>query len=71
MGVPKLKASGLKWIKGFHLVAVACWIGGAVSLILLYFLKDGIVDGHELYGINRSIHHVDISVVVIPGASSI
>lgn len=44
----KLKSSGLKWLKGFHLVMVACWIGWAVSLILLYFLKDGIANGHEL-----------------------
>ena len=35
----KLKAKGLKWLKGFHLIAVASWVGGAVALILLYFLK--------------------------------
>ena len=33
----KLKANGLKWLKGFHLIAVSCWVGGAVTLILLYF----------------------------------
>lgn len=64
----KLKAKGLKWLKSFHLIAVSCWIGGAVSLILLYFIKAGVNDGGILYGINRSIHHVDIAVVVIPGA---
>ena len=64
----KLKAKGSRWLKSFHLVAVSCWIGGAVSLILLYFIKAGINDGGTLYGINRSIHHVDIAVVVIPGA---
>jgi len=64
----KLKAKGLKWLKGFHLIAVSCWIGGAVSLIFLYFLKDGVDDGGVLYGINQSIHHVDMAVVVIPGA---
>ncbi len=37
----KLTAKGLKWLKGFHLIAAACWIGGAVSLLALYFLKDG------------------------------
>ena len=66
--MPKLSAKGLKWLKGFHLVAVSCWIGGGVSLILLYFLKNGVEDGNILYGINQSIHHVDIAVVVIPGA---
>jgi uncharacterized membrane protein len=64
----KLNAKGLRWLKGFHLVTVACWVGGAVSLILLYFLKDGVSDGGALYGINQSIHHVDTFVVVIPGA---
>ena len=64
----KLKAKGLKWLKGFHLITVSCWLGGGVSLILLYFLKNGVNDGNVLYGINQSIHHVDIAVVVIPGA---
>ena len=64
----QLKANGLRWLKGFHLIAVACWLGGAVSLLLLYFLKSGVADGGVLYGINRSIHHVDMAVVVVPGA---
>ena len=66
--MPKLSARGLKWLKGFHLIAVSCWVGGGVALILLYFLKNGVTDGSELYGINKSIHHVDMAVVVIPGA---
>jgi uncharacterized membrane protein len=64
----KLSPKGIKWLKGFHLLAVASWIGGAVSLLALYFLKIGITDGSVLYGINRSIHHVDMNIVVIPGA---
>lgn len=39
----KLKAKGLKWLKGFHLIAVCCWVGGGVSLLMLYFLKDEFV----------------------------
>jgi uncharacterized membrane protein len=64
----KLKAKGLKWLKGFHMIAVSCWVGGAVSLLLLYFLKDSVTDGGVLYGINQAIHHVDMAVIVIPGA---
>jgi len=64
----KLGTRGTKWLKGCHLLAVCCWIGGAISLLLLYFLKNDIADGGVLYGINRSIHHVDMAVVVIPGA---
>jgi len=66
--MPKLKAKGLQWLKGFHLLAVSCWIGVAVSLISLYFLKKPVTDGAVLYGINQSIHHVDMSIVVVPGA---
>lgn len=66
--MPKLKANGLKWLKGFHLIAVSCWIGGGIALILLYFLKKGVADGNVLYGINQSLHHVDMGVVVYPGA---
>ncbi|MFH1912771.1 MAG: DUF2269 family protein [Pseudomonadota bacterium] len=57
-----------KWLKGLHLLAVACWVGGGVSLLMLYFLKGGVDDGGVLYGMNRAIHHVDMAVVVIPGA---
>jgi uncharacterized membrane protein len=64
----KLKSKRLTWLKCFHLIAVSCWVGGAVSLMLLYFLKSGVTDGGVLYGINQSIHHVDKMVVVIPGA---
>jgi uncharacterized membrane protein len=66
--MPKLTPKGLKWLKGFHMLAVSCWIGGAISLLSLYFLKHGVTDGSELFGINRGIHHVDMTIVVIPGA---
>ncbi len=64
----KLGANGLRWLKGFHLIAVSCWVGAIVVLMLLYFLKKGVTDGGVLYGINQSIHHADIWVVVTPGA---
>jgi uncharacterized membrane protein len=64
----KLNANGLRWLRGFHLMAVSCWVGGVVALMLLYFLKKGVTDGGVLYGMNQSIHHVDMWVVVTPGA---
>lgn len=63
----KLTPSGLRWLKGLHLITVSCWIGGAMSLLLLYLLKNGITEGSELHMIDRCIHHVDIMVIVIPG----
>jgi uncharacterized membrane protein len=64
----RLTAAGQKWLKGLHLFAVACWIGGGVSLLVLYFLKPGVGDGGVLHGINQAAHRVDMGVVVIPGA---
>ena len=64
----RLGAGGQKWLKGLHLCAVGCWVGGGVALVLLYFLKPGVTDGSELYGMNRAIHFVDMAVVVVPGA---
>ena len=64
----KLGKRGLRWLKGFHMLAVSCWVGGAVALFLLYFLKRDVSDGGVLFGINQSIHFVDMGVIVIPGA---
>ena len=64
----KLGKNGLKWLKGFHLLTVSCWIGGGLALFLLYFLKGDVDDGRVLFGINQSIHHVDMLLIVIPGA---
>jgi hypothetical protein len=64
----RLGAAGQKWLKGLHLVAVASWIGGGISLLVLYFLKPGVTDGGVLYGINQAAHHVDRWVVVVLGA---
>lgn len=64
----KLGTTGMKWLKGIHLLAACCWVGGATALATLYFLKQGVDDGGVLYGINQSIHHVDMMVIVIPGA---
>jgi len=64
----RLKARGMRWLKGFHLLAVSCWIGGAIALMMLYFIKGDLDNGGVLYGINRSIHHIDMAVIVLPGA---
>ena len=64
----KIPPRHVRWLKILHLTCVSCWIGGAVSLLLLYFLKSDIDDGAVLHGINQSIHHVDMAVVVVPGA---
>ena len=59
MALPKLRPRNLRWLKIIHLIAVSCWIGGAVALLMLYFLKESVTDGAALYGINQASHHVD------------
>ena len=49
-------STGQKRFKGLHLIAVICWIGGAVPLVLLNFLKPGVQDGGVLYGSNHAVH---------------
>ena len=71
MVLPKLRPRDLRWLKTIHLIAVSCWIGGAVALLMLYFLKKPVADGLVLYGINQASHHVDTAVVVIPGHSAV
>ncbi|MFA4986828.1 MAG: DUF2269 family protein [Candidatus Brocadiia bacterium] len=63
-----LGPTGLKWLKGIHIATVCCWVGGAISLNLMYLAKIGVTDGGVILGVNRSIHVVDIAVILIPGA---
>jgi len=48
INMPKLCANGLRWLKGFHLIAVSCWIGGATAVTLPYFLKTGQVTNNGI-----------------------
>ena len=65
----RLTATQAKWLKTAHLVTVACWAGGALSLILLHQLRfEGVAPGGELHGIDRAAHLIDINIVVIGGA---
>lgn len=64
----KLQPKYLRWLEVLPLICVSCWLGGAVFLLLLYFLKSDIDNGAVLCGINQSIHHVDMAAVVLPGA---
>lgn len=63
----KLGPGGVKWLKTLHLLAVCCWIGGAVSLLVLHGGRETL-DGGALHGVNHSMHRVDMAVVVVFGA---
>ncbi|MCL1893725.1 MAG: hypothetical protein FWG02_05780 [Holophagaceae bacterium] len=65
----RLSISMTKWLKCLHLLAVTGWVGGAISLLILHFLRfKGVESGNELYGIDRAAHLIDMGVVVILGA---
>ncbi|ADD67655.1 conserved hypothetical protein [Denitrovibrio acetiphilus DSM 12809] len=64
----KISAKGTKILKTFHLISASCWIGGSVALGLIYFLKQGLTSQEAVYGINLTMHHLDVLVVIIPGA---
>lgn len=65
----RLGKDGLKILKLLHIICASCWFGGALSLFFLYFLKQGQSDQSIVHGINLSIHHIDLMVIIIPGGA--
>lgn len=63
----QLKAKGQKILKIFHLLGAACWLGGAICMILLNIAGSHAERGGMLYGINYSSHLIDMWVVVAFG----
>ncbi|SRR6056297_525283 len=62
----KLPIKGTRWLKTIHLVTVCMWVGGAASLLLIFFLSKP-ANGDELYGVNLAMKMVD-DFAIIPGA---
>ena len=59
-----------KWLKGFHLLAVSGWAGGALSLAILHFLRfKGAEAANDLHGIDRAAHLIDMGIIVGLGAT--
>lgn len=68
MNRPMLGSRALRWLKCFHLLAVSCWVGGAVALTVLACHRQFMDDAAALYGLNVASCVVDMQVVVLPGA---
>lgn len=65
----RFTATQTKWLKTAHLITVACWLGGALALVLLHQLRfAGVAPGSELHGIDRAAHLIDMGIVVLAGA---
>lgn len=62
-----LKSRGMKILKIVHLLGAACWLGGAVSMIMLNLYSAKAGREGMLYGINFSSHVLDMWVVITLG----
>ncbi|HBX23328.1 MAG TPA: DUF2269 domain-containing protein [Desulfotomaculum sp.] len=63
----KLSLGGQKILKSIHIILVCTWIGAGVSMIILGFAKEHIINGDELYAFNACIKFID-DFIVIPAA---
>lgn len=63
----KLGLKGKQWLKGFHVFFSCAWIGAALSMVLLNFVKGHPVNGDELYAVNASLKLLD-DFIIIPSA---
>lgn len=64
----KLSITQTKWLKALHLLTAGCWVTGAGTLSIMYFMKKGHTNGDVVYGMNESIRFIDNYVVVLFGA---
>lgn len=60
----RLGSTGQKWLKCVHVLFAGVWVGGAVSLLVIYLAKQGVTDGGVIYGMNISSRFIDMHVVV-------
>ncbi|NTW03537.1 MAG: hypothetical protein HGA19_20060 [Oscillochloris sp.] len=62
----KLGANGRAWLKGFHILFTAAWVGAAVCMILLHFsYRPG--TGSETHTVLAALKRID-DWVIIPSA---
>lgn len=64
----KLSPTGRTWLKGFHVVAMAVWVGSAISIMMLNLLASP-TNGYALQGVLLVLKLID-DVVLIPAAIS-
>ncbi len=62
----KIGPTGMRWFRSVHLLFVTMWVGGGISIVLVYFLSSP-AGGDELYASWASMKIVD-DFVIIPGA---
>lgn len=63
----KLGLTGKAWLKGVHIVFACLWIGAAVSMLILTFVRGHISTGDELWAVSASVKIID-DYIIIPSA---
>lgn len=63
----KLGQRGRNWLLGFHIFFNCAWIGTAMSMVLLMFIKGTPSNGDELYAVSAAIKLMD-DFIIIPAA---
>lgn len=63
----KLTGKETQWLKIFHLLFVAAWLGGQMSFILIQHLKSQLALPAHQYGVIAALKAID-DVVIIGGA---
>ncbi|MEI7645033.1 MAG: hypothetical protein WCJ55_12225 [Chloroflexales bacterium] len=62
----KLGSTGRTWLKGFHVLFSAAWVGAATCMILLHFASHP-ATGSEAHGVLAALKLID-DWVIIPSA---
>ena len=65
----KLSPSAQRWLKSFHILSAAVWVGCAITLNVAQFFITPKSDG-EFYGIMATLDFIDLFILV-PGAMAV
>ncbi|HUW66178.1 MAG TPA: hypothetical protein VMW83_16065 [Spirochaetia bacterium] len=57
-----LNSTAQNWLKGFHVLFGAAWIGAGASILLLSYVKGS--HGDELYAVNAAMKLLDDKIIV-------
>lgn len=63
----KLGLTARAWLKSIHILFACLWIGAAVSMLLLIFVRGHVATGDELWAVNVSVKLID-DYIIIPSA---
>ncbi len=63
----KMGVKTKKYLKGVHIFFSSAWVGAALSILILGFVKGHVPNGDELAAVNEAIKLID-DCIIIPAA---